>query len=252
MFKWVFSFSLLALAGVSFAAPWLGIAFNKLAYPDHLDLYVVGVHPTSGALSILEPGDTVKAMNGKVLKDETELRAILKGKKSGEKISVEFKRGSETETRKIALTERPDNLSSFTGSAIGSKALEFGENFYANKDKRKASPKATLLDFWATWCGPCRKSLPVLAKLYEDFSGRGLEVIGVSSEGQEVLDKFMKEHSSPYPQYRDSTLEMWNRYRIQSVPTLMLLDENGYILKVWHGIRSEKALREAVVEALGK
>lgn len=252
MFKWVFSFSLLVFAGVSVAAPWLGISFNKQAYPDHLDLFVVGVHPSSGAIEILEPGDTVKALNGKVLQNEAELKVILKGKKAGDKISVKFKRGSETKTEKIALTDRPDNLSSFTGSAIGSKALEFGENFYANKDKRNAKPKATLLDFWATWCGPCRRSLPILAKLYEDFSGKGLEVIGVSSEGQEVLNQFMKEHKSPYPQYRDATLEMWNRYRIQSVPTLMLLDENGYILKVWHGIRSEKALREAVAEALAK
>lgn len=252
MSKWVFFFSLLVFAGGSLAAPWLGISFNKQAYPDHLDLLVVGVHPTSGAISILEPGDTVKALNGKALQNEAELKTILKGKKAGDKISVKVKRGAEAKTFKIALTERPDNLTSFTGSAIGSKALEFGENFYANKEKRKEKPVATLLDFWATWCGPCRRSLPILAKLYEDFSAKGLEVIGVSSEGQDVLTAFMKEHASPYPQYRDAALEMWNRYRIQSVPTLMLLDSNGYILKVWHGIRSEQALREAVSEALGK
>jgi hypothetical protein len=44
---------------------------------------------------------------------------------------------------------------------------------------------------------------------------------------------------------------MWSHYNIRSVPTLILLDENGYILKVWHGVRSEKALQEAVKTSLG-
>lgn len=155
-----------------------------------------------------------------------------------------------TKQADVVLTERPENISSLMGSAIGSKAIEFGNNFYANAEKRNKKPKATLLDFWATWCGPCRKAMPVLHQIYKDFASQGLEVIGVSSEQLDVVQKFQQQFPGPYPMYRDATQEMWGRYRISSVPTLMLLDENGYILKVWNGIRSEKALRDAVVEAL--
>ena len=110
----------------------------------------------------------------------------------------------------------------------------------------------TLLDFWATWCGPCRQTLPIVGRLYEKLSSRGFEVIGVSTEQLSVLEQFYKEHPSPYPLYRDATQEMNRRYGISAIPTLMLLDENGYIQKVWPGVPSEKALEKAILEAMGK
>ena len=152
----------------------------------------------------------------------------------------------------IVLTERPDDMSSLTGSSIGSKALAFQQNFYRNGEKRKSKPKVTLLDFWATWCGPCRQTLPIVGRLYEKLSSRGFEVIGVSTEQLSVLEQFYKEHPSPYPLYRDATQEMNRRYGVSAIPTLMLLDENGYIQKVWPGVPSDKALEKAILEAMGK
>jgi thiol-disulfide isomerase/thioredoxin len=129
----------------------------------------------------------------------------------------------------------------------------FGKNFYKNGEKRQEAPKATLLDFWATWCGPCRHTLPVLEQMYNKYSSQGLEIIGISSEPKNTLLSFYKkQHASPYPLYRDADQGLWRRYGIHAVPTLMLLDANGYIKRVWSGAPSFELLEKLVLEVLEK
>jgi thiol-disulfide isomerase/thioredoxin len=173
--------------------------------------------------------------------------------KVGSKVGIEIFRDGKRIPLTVTLTERPDDISSLTGSAIGSKMAEFGKNFYKNGEKRKDAPKATLLDFWATWCGPCRQTLPVLEKIYNKYSSQGLEVIGISSEQTKPLLAFYKkQHASPYPLYRDADQGLWRRYGIHAVPTLMLLDSNGYIKRVWSGAPSFEMLEKLVLEVLEK
>lgn len=247
--KFLFIFFVFAVN--AFAIPWLGISFQKQVYADHFELNVLVVHPESGAFKIgITNGDIITQFNGKTIQSNEDISGTVKGKKVGDKVKVTYLRNGKKMEGTIVLTDRPENIASLTGSAIGSKALEFGNNFYANAEKRNKKPKITLLDFWATWCGPCRQAMPILHKLYNAYAKDGLEIIGVSSETSDVLAKFQQQFPGPYPMYRDAKQEMWRRYSISSVPTLMLLDENGYIQKVWHGISSEKALQQAVVEAL--
>ena len=244
----------LALAGAGLAAPWLGVTFKKAQYDNHLALAVMGVHPNSGCFSIgIVAGDTIVGVNGKKLESVAQLQELVSKGKAGQKMSVEYIHEGKRLTKDAKLTERPDDISSLTGSAIGSKIAEFGKNFYQNGEKRQAKPKATLLDFWATWCGPCRKTLPVLASVYHKYASQGLEVIGVDNESVSVLDQFYKtQHASPYPLYRDADQSLWRRYGISAVPTLMLLDGDGYIKRVWSGAPSEAMVEKLVLEILNE
>ena len=218
----------------SFAAPWLGLSFKKTTYSNHLALDIKGVHPESGCFSVgITAGDTLIGVNGQ------------------KKIKLEILRDGKKRTVDAALTERPDDISSLMGSAIGSKIASFGENFYKNSEKRKTKPKATLLDFWATWCGPCRKTLPVLANIYKKYGDKGLEIIGISEEPLETLNAFYeKQHASPYPLYRDKTKDLWRRYGIRAVPTLMLLDKDGYIKQVWSGAPTEYMIEQLLKDVM--
>lgn len=248
------SCAVLAFAGTCIAAPWLGVIFKKTQYENHLALAVKGVHPNSGCFSIgLAAGDTIVGVGGKKLESVAQIQEIISKGKAGQKMSVEFLHDGKRVTKDALLTERPDDISSLTGSAIGSKIAEFGKNFYQNGDKRLAKPKAVLLDFWATWCGPCRKTLPVLANVYNKYSSKGLEVIGVANESVSVLNQFYNsQHASPYPLYRDADQSLWRRYGISAVPTLMLLDGDGYIKRVWSGAPSEAMVEKIVLEILNE
>ena len=247
----VFLISLLLIAVPSIAGPWLGLIFKKTEFENHLALDVKGVHPGSGCVVAgIVAGDKVIGFAGKPLMEMSQITSVVSSSKAGATVAVEVLRNGKKIPLKVKLTDRPDDISSLTGSAIGSKMAEFGKNFYQNADKRKVKPKATLLDFWATWCGPCRQTLPILEDLYAKHGNSGLEVIGIADETLSTLNAFYAQHRSPYPLYRDATKEMWMRYGIRAVPTLMLLDSEGYIKGVWSGVPNKKALEQIVLETM--
>ncbi len=255
MSKIIRAICVLSFLSVSaFAGPWLGLIYKKDLYENHLALRVSGVHPESGCLAAgVVSGDLVIGIDGKDLVNTAQLQNVLKNAKVGSHVAIEIFRDGKRIPLTVTLTERPDDISSLTGSAIGSKIAKFGDNFYKNAEKRQEAPKATLLDFWATWCGPCRQTLPVLEKMYNKYASQGLEVIGISSEQKNTLLSFYKkQHASPYPLYRDADQGLWRRYGIHAVPTLMLLDSNGYIKRVWSGAPSFEMLEKLVLEVMEK
>ena len=255
MSKIIRAICVLSFLSVSaFAGPWLGLIYKKDLFENHLALRVSGVHPESGCLAAgVVSGDLVIGIDGKDLVNTAQLQNVMKNAKVGSKVKIEIFREGKRIPLTVTLTERPDDISNLTSSAIGSKIAKFGDNFYMNAEKRQEAPKATLLDFWATWCGPCRQTLPVLEKMYNKYASQGLEVIGISSEQKNTLLSFYKkQHASPYPLYRDADQGLWRRYGIHAVPTLMLLDSNGYIKRVWSGAPSFEMLEKLVLEVMEK
>ena len=254
MKRFVLFFLFVLCAIPAFAGPWLGVTFKKSTYENHLALDVKGVHPGSGCFTAgVVAGDKIIGINGKPLAEMSQITSVISKSKTGSTVGIEVFRDGKKIPLKVKLTDRPDDISSLTGSAIGSKMAELGKNFYQNGDKRKAKPKATLLDFWATWCGPCRKTLPILESIYSKLGNQGLEIIGIADEDLNTLNAFYeRQHRSPYPLYRDATKELWRRYGIRSVPTLMLLDSEGYIKGVWSGVPNQKALEQLVQETMAQ
>ena len=245
-------FSLLFAVAPSFAGPWLGLIFKKVEFENHLALDVKGVHPGSGCVAAgIVAGDKVIGFAGKPLTDMSQITSVISSSKAGAVVAVEILRDGKKKNLKVKLTDRPDDIKKKKSYAIGSKMAEFGKNFYQNGEKRKVKPKATLLDFWATWCGPCRQTLPILENLYNKLGNQGLEVIGIADEPLSTLNAFYeRQHRSPYPLYRDATKDFWRRYGIRAVPTLMLLDGEGYIKGVWSGVPNAKALEQVVRETM--
>lgn len=91
--------------------------------------------------------------------------------------------------------------------------------------------KVVLVNFWATWCGPCRDEMPSMEALYHDFKGKGLEILAISSDmdGAPAVQPFVKKLGLSYPILLDTDFRVDDKYLIQSVPTTILVDKNGVI-----------------------
>ena len=95
-----------------------------------------------------------------------------------------------------------------------------------------------LIDFWATWCPPCRKSIPVFIALYNKYHEKGFTVLGISREDKSVLEKFRDEIGIPYPLLIDNK-GVSKRYQVQAIPTIMILDKTGKVRKTQVGFAPE-------------
>jgi len=112
--------------------------------------------------------------------------------------------------------------------------------------------KVVLLNFWGTWCGPCRKEIPDLNKLHEKYYDDGLRVVGItlSSGSAEDIAKFMKTWKMNYIVLTDiegnETMDVTVRYGkavgqpINGIPTTFIIDREGYIVKGYLGPRNEE------------
>jgi thiol-disulfide isomerase/thioredoxin len=97
-------------------------------------------------------------------------------------------------------------------------------------DTSKLRGKVILVDFWATWCGPCIQSLPVVAKLYEKYHSQGLDVFGISLDhDRATLDGFLKKNPHPWPQTftEADPNPIADRFGITSIPAFILIDKTG-------------------------
>jgi peroxiredoxin len=111
--------------------------------------------------------------------------------------------------------------------------------------------KVVLIDFWASWCGPCRKSNPQVVKLYNKFKGQGFEVFGVSfDEKISAWKRAIKTDRINYSQVIDTKIwegEVAYKYGIEAIPTTFLLDKEGKIVAI---DLEGKELEEAVKSLL--
>lgn len=115
--------------------------------------------------------------------------------------------------------------------------------------------KVVLLDFWASWCGPCRQSLPALEKLRDEFGAAGFEVIAVNLD-QEIQDglDFLKKYPVTYPTVQDAPGRIARLYDVKTMPMSYLLDRQGVVRHVHQGFNKKDVprLRAAVADLVAE
>ena len=88
--------------------------------------------------------------------------------------------------------------------------------------------RVVLLDFWATWCEPCKVSLPFYARLHQELGAKGLSVIAASTdEGDDEVRQYLKTTPLPYTVARDPGGQVAERLGVQLIPTSLLYDRSG-------------------------
>lgn len=117
----------------------------------------------------------------------------------------------------------------------------------------KYKGKVVLIDFWATWCGPCVAELPNVLKAYQKYHDKGFEIIGISlDEDRDALTSFIKKREMTWKQYFDGKgwqNKLARQYGVNSIPATYLLDGEGKLVK--KDLRGE-ALAEELEKLLAK
>ena len=104
-----------------------------------------------------------------------------------------------------------------------------------------------LVDFWATWCLPCKESLPVLDQVYAHLHDRGLRAIAIETEGAEVKARAMASQLGLKLPIGTDEGPLSERYGVTAIPYMLLIDGQGHINRVFRGVHSASEIERAVM-----
>ena len=111
------------------------------------------------------------------------------------------------------------------------------------------SGKVVLVDFFASWCGPCKESFPAMEKLRQKYGERGLVIVAINLDKKpEDMNSFLKEHPAGFTIVRDASYKLVNEVKIPTMPSSFLLDRSGKVVAVHRGFEGGKTEKQYAEE----
>lgn len=163
---------------------------------------------------------------------------------------------------KIPLISLPTMLVVFMLPSLSGADFKKGDklpdlaSFKLEGSLPKLEGQVVLLDFWASWCNPCKASFPEMEKLHKSFAQRGLTILAVSvDEKQENMQRFVKSTNVSFPIVRDAQQKLVAAADVKAMPTSFLIDRAGRIRFVhtgFHGDQTVKEYRQEIEQLLNE
>ena len=248
-----------ASAQAAAARPWLGIAMEP-------DPQVTGVrigHVVRGSPADkagLREGDHVLRVAGTTVAHGADVVHAVSGLAVGDAVDLAFARTGTEQTARVTLAAFPSQDDMMRMDLVGAFAATWKDvavvagSFPASIGAMRG--RVVLLDFWATWCAPCRVAIPKLDALQARFGAQGLTVLGVSTEDAQDVAAFVQRMGMRYGVASDKHGETTRSYGVTSLPTLIVIDKRGVVRDVAIGFdpgsdgRLEATVRTLLAEPL--
>lgn len=145
------------------------------------------------------------------------------------------------------------SLVSFSNSA---KAPDFNlkDQYGVVHSLENYKGKVIFLNFWATWCPPCKKEMPDVESIYKEYgeNKKDVVILGINSEKENEVKKFLKDKGYTFPTLIDENSEVMRKYFIQAFPTSFVIDKEGNVYGYVMGGLTKEQIKQVIEEVLKK
>jgi len=144
----------------------------------------------------------------------------------------------------------------FSSASFATKAPSFSLKSDSGKvDLSAYKGQVVYVDFWASWCKPCRKSFPFMNNMHKKYGKKGLKVIAINLDSEHAsATKFLQKNPAKFTIAYDPKGDTANSYKLRVMPTSYLVDRKGNIINTHKGFKSDQTqkLEKMIVQALNK
>jgi thiol-disulfide isomerase/thioredoxin len=232
------------------APGWLGVSMDAGAPEGVLVKHVVRASPAEKAG--LKQGDRIVRVDAQTVTRATEVTRAVSQHGAGEVVAVVVTRSGKEAAIKVTLEPRPSADEMLRMDHVGAFApawTNVAPIGGAPKTLAQLKGRVVLIDFWASWCGPCRLITPKLSALQARFGAQGLTVVGITTDEADLAAQYAAKTDMKYGVVVDAQADTTRAYGITGLPTMFVVDKRGVVREIEIGFDPS---RDAALEQLVK
>jgi thiol-disulfide isomerase/thioredoxin len=241
------------------AHPWLGIAMDRDAKAGPGVRVGHVIHRSPADLAGIREGDRLVRVGGSRVAHGADVVNAVASFGVGETVEIAFERAGKEQSASVTLASYPSQDEMMRMDLVGTFAPAWQDVEAVSgvfpPTVGALRGRVVLLDFWATWCAPCRVVMPKLSALQARYGAQGLSVLGVSTEEAADVALFAQRAALHYAVAVDRHAETTRSYGVASLPTIVIIDRRGVVRDVSVGYdpmadaHLEEAVRTLLAEA---